>query len=38
VSSLQEAARAKNQDGIEIVLRTVEELISGKIEKQDGQV
>jgi len=28
----EEAARAKNQDGIEIILRTVEELIAGKIE------
>jgi len=37
-NAYEEAARAKNQDGIEIVLRTVEELISGKIEKQDGQV
>lgn len=37
-NAYEEAARAKNQDGIEIVLRTVEELISGKIEKQDGQM
>jgi len=28
----EEAARSKNQDGLEIVLRTVQELIDGKIE------
>jgi tRNA G10 N-methylase Trm11 len=28
----EEAARAKNQDGIEITLRTVQELIDGKIQ------
>ncbi len=28
----EEAARAKNQDGIEIILRTVEELLQGKVE------
>jgi hypothetical protein len=28
----EEAARAKNQDGLEIILRTVQELIDGKIE------
>jgi len=28
----EEAARAKNQDGVEIILRTVQELIDGKIE------
>jgi hypothetical protein len=32
-NAYEEAARAKNQDGIEIILRTVDELISGKIEK-----
>jgi len=29
----EEAARAKNQDGIEITLRTVQELIDGKVEE-----
>jgi len=31
-SAYEEAARAKNQDGLEIVLRTVKELLNGKIE------
>jgi len=31
-SAHEEAARAKNQDGLEIVLRTAKELINGKIE------
>jgi len=31
-SAYEEAARAKNQDGLKIVLRTVKELINGKIE------
>jgi hypothetical protein len=29
----EEAARAKNQDGLEITLRTVQELIDGKVEE-----
>lgn len=29
----EEAARAKNQDGLEIILRTVQELIDGKVEE-----
>jgi hypothetical protein len=36
-NAYEEAARAKNQDGIEIILRTVEELIVGKIESALGQ-
>ncbi len=28
----EEAARVKNQDGLEIILRTVEELLEGKAE------
>jgi len=31
-SAYEEAARSKNQDGLEIVLRTVQELIDGKTE------
>jgi hypothetical protein len=31
-SAYEEAARSKNQDSLEIVLRTVQELIDGKIE------
>ncbi len=31
-SAYEEAARAKNQDGLEIILRTVKELLNGKIE------
>ena len=30
----EEAARAKNQDVLEITLRTIQELIDGKIEEQ----
>jgi tRNA G10 N-methylase Trm11 len=30
----EEAARAKNQDGVEIILRTVQELIDGKVEER----
>ena len=30
--SYEEVARAKNQEGIEIILRTVEDLLKGKIE------
>jgi DNA modification methylase len=33
----EEAARAKNQDGLEITLRTVQELIDGKIEDSQPQ-
>lgn len=29
----EEAARAKNQDNVEIILRTVQELIEGKVEE-----
>jgi tRNA G10 N-methylase Trm11 len=29
----EEAARAKNQDGIDIILRTIQELIDGKVEE-----
>lgn len=29
----EEAARAKNQDGVDIILRTVQELIDGKVEQ-----
>lgn len=29
----EEAARAKNEDGLEIILRTVQELIDGKVEE-----
>jgi hypothetical protein len=32
-NAYEEAARAKNQDGLEIILRTVQELIDGKIEQ-----
>jgi len=31
-NAYEEAARAKNQDGLHIVLRTVKELLNGKIE------
>ena len=31
----EEAARAKNQDGIVIILRTVQDLIDGKIEEHE---
>jgi len=31
-SAYEEAARAKNRDELEIVLRTVKELMNGKIE------
>jgi hypothetical protein len=30
--AVEEAARAKNQEGLEIILRTVNDLIDGKIE------
>jgi len=30
---MKKNGRAKNQHGLEIILRTVEELIEGKIEK-----
>jgi len=29
----EEAARVKNQEGVEIVLRTVQELLDGKVEE-----
>ena len=28
----EEAARAKNEEGLDIILRTVEELLQGKVE------
>jgi hypothetical protein len=31
-SAYEEAARVKNREGLEIVLRTVKELLDGKIE------
>lgn len=37
-SAYEEAARAKNQDGLEIILRTVRELLNGKIEKTTEKV
>jgi len=28
----EEAARAKNEEGLEIILRTIDELLQGKVE------